>query len=100
MNGEISIIKVGELDIKKIESSGNDYLCISDFVPKEGTAGSGVTIMNWLKAGNTMSFLSLWEKINNSNFNVIGYDYIKNQKTEKGNAFLFPQLNGYKKLMQ
>lgn len=84
---EIQTIKVGNLDIKKIVVNDNDYLCISDFVPKDGTAGSGITIMNWLRAGNTISFLGLWEKINNHNFNVIGYDDIKKNKTEKGNAF-------------
>lgn len=59
MSGEISIIKVGELDIKKIESSGNDYLCISDFVPKEGNVSSGITIINWLSRIGTINFLGL-----------------------------------------
>lgn len=78
MSGEISIIKVGELDIKKIESSGNDYLCISDFVPKEGTAGSGITIIKWLSSKDTLSFLGLWEKLNNQNFNLTEFGNIKN----------------------
>lgn len=77
---EISVIKVGDLEIKKISGNNGDYLCISDFVPKEGTAGSGIAIIKWLSQKGTLEFLGLWEQLNNKeNFNVTEFGYIKNQ---------------------
>lgn len=78
--GEVTIIKVGDLAIKKTTVDGNDYLCISDFVPKEGTVGSGIAIIKWLSQKGTIEFLGLWEQLNNrENFNVSEFGNIKNQ---------------------
>lgn len=81
---ELSVIKVGDLEIKKTTVDGNDYLCISDFVPKEGTVGSGITIINWLSSKRTIEFLGLWEQLNNKSFNVMELHNIKNKASDDG----------------
>lgn len=45
---------------------------------KEGQK-SGQIIANWLRTVDTIEFLGVWEKMNNNNFNVLEYEYIKNQ---------------------
>ncbi len=54
---EIILLKVNDTEIKKIIINDQDYLCISDFVPKENTVSSGITIINWLSTRKTIEFL-------------------------------------------
>ena len=39
-------------------------------------------ILNWLRTRSTVSFLGAWEVLHNTNFNVLKYEYIKNQTGE------------------
>ena len=56
-------------------------------MPKEGTIGSGITIINWLSNQDTIKFLGLWEKLNNKDFNVMEFHNINNFSKETGKRF-------------
>ncbi|KAB1065748.1 KilA-N domain-containing protein [Salibacter halophilus] len=36
-------------------------------------------IQNWLRNRNTIEFLGIWEKLNNSNFNPIEFEGFRNR---------------------
>ncbi|GBU07393.1 hypothetical protein AwDysgo_07240 [Bacteroidales bacterium] len=63
---EVSIVKVDEAD----------YISLTDMIKaKDGD----FFFSNWLRNRNTVEFLGIWEKVNNSNFNCVEFDTIKSQ---------------------
>ena len=40
---------------------------------------TGLVIANWLRTNYTVEFMGIWEKMNNPNFNVLEFEYIKNE---------------------
>ena len=57
-----------------------DYICISDIARlknNEETAPSHI-IRNWMRSKNTIEFLIIWERLNNTNFNLLESEQIKN----------------------
>lgn len=75
------IIKVGDIDIRINQINQEDFICLTDMTKgKESDNGrSDMVIQNWMRLQNTIDFLAIWEKINNPNFNPIGFDGIKNE---------------------
>ncbi len=62
----MSKIKVKGNDITVINQNGNDYISLTDMLQaKDGD----FFITDWLRNRNTLEFLSIWETINNPNFN-------------------------------
>jgi hypothetical protein len=71
------ILQVNESDITVISRNETDYISLTDMTTtfKEGSGLIG----KWITNKNTLEYLGVWEKINNSNFNypefgVIGQD--------------------------
>jgi hypothetical protein len=59
-----------------VRKDDQDYICLTDMLKaKDGT----FFITDWLRNRNTLEFLSVWEKINNPNFNYGEFAIIKNQ---------------------
>jgi hypothetical protein len=59
-----------------VSKDDQDYICLTDMLKaKDGT----FFITDWLRNRNTLEFLSVWEKINNPNFNYGEFAIIKNQ---------------------
>ena len=59
-----------------VKKDAQDYICLTDMLKaKDGT----FFITDWLRNRNTLEFLSVWEKINNSNFNYGEFAIIRNQ---------------------
>lgn len=67
----------------KVETRENgDYICITD-IAKSGTGNHHDIVKNYLKNGNNISFLMLWEQISNSeNFNSKTAIEIKNKSVD------------------
>jgi len=58
-----------------VRKDDQDYICLTDMLKaKDGT----FFITDWLRNRNTLEFLSVWEKINNPNFNYGEFAIIKN----------------------
>ncbi|VEN74753.1 DNA-binding protein [Candidatus Desulfarcum epimagneticum] len=65
---------VQETEIHITTKNKEDYICITDMLKaKDGD----FFITDWLRNRNTLEFLSVWEKINNSNFNYGEFAIIK-----------------------
>lgn len=59
--------------------NNEDYISITDIAKYKDENRTGYIIQNWLRNRNTIEFLGIWEKLNNPDFNVIEFEYIKNQ---------------------
>jgi hypothetical protein len=79
------ILKVSWSKIRTIEINWNDFICITD-IAKEKWDRSEQIIQNWMRNRNTIEYLSLWEKLNNSNFKHLNSEVFK--KEAWLNAFL------------
>ncbi|WP_446012149.1 KilA-N domain-containing protein [Candidatus Electrothrix sp.] len=69
-------IIVQDIEIHVTNKDDQDYICLTDMVKaKDGN----FFVTDWLRNRNTLEFLSIWEKINNPNFNYGEFATIKNQ---------------------
>ena len=69
-------IQVEDKIISIVKKNEQDYICLTDMLKaKDGS----FFITDWLRNRNTLEFLSVWEKINNSNFNYGEFAIIRNQ---------------------
>ena len=74
--GKTTKIKVEEKIISIVKKDEQDYICLTDMLKaKDGN----FFITDWLRNRNTLEFLSVWEKINNPNFNYGEFATIRNQ---------------------
>ncbi len=64
----------------------NDYICLTDIAKAKNSEHSGMVIINWLKNYSTIKYLGLWETLHNPDFNVLEFEYIKNDSGE--NSFV------------
>ena len=69
-------IKVENKLISIVRQNEQDYICLTDMLKaKDGS----FFITDWLRNRNTLEFLSVWEKINNPNFNCGEFATIRNK---------------------
>lgn len=62
----MSKINVKNIEVTIINNAGQDFVCLTDMIKaKEGD----FFISDWLRNRNTLEFLSVWERLNNPNFN-------------------------------
>lgn len=75
-----------QVDSRKIRYS-DGFICLTDMAKAykngDGKAASQL-IMNWLQLRNTILFLGVVEKRNNPDFNLLGFQQIKNEYMEGG----------------
>lgn len=70
------LVKNTNISLFTIEKQ--DYISLTDIARFKDKARSDYIIQNWLRNRDTIEFLGLWEKINNSNFKSIEFDVFKN----------------------
>ena len=83
----------------KIKANGNeialltsdtDYISLTDIAKYKDSENPRYIIQNWLRNKSTIEFLGVWEQMNNSNFNRVEFNTVKNE--EGSNSFvLTPQ---------
>jgi KilA-N domain len=61
----------------------NDYISLTDMAKWKGEQ-TGVIIANWLTTKFTQDFMSAWEQMHNSDFNLIGFHNIRNETGSNG----------------
>lgn len=54
-----------------------DYISLTDMV--KGFDGGSALIEQWLKNKDTVLFLGVWEQLNNTNFNSLEFEGIRNE---------------------
>ena len=78
MKYEIStIIKVQENDVRVKRIDGLEYISLTDLARHVNEEDPSGVIRNWMSNYNSFNFYSLWEKLNNPNFNSVESDGIK-----------------------
>jgi predicted nuclease of predicted toxin-antitoxin system len=71
-----SKIQVEDKLISIIKKDEQDYICLTDMLKaKDGS----FFITDWMRNRNTLEFLSVWERINNPNFNYGEFATIRNK---------------------
>ena len=68
------------------EDFQNEYISLTDIAKKREGEYPGYVIQNWLRARSTVSFIGLWEKLHNSDFNCLEFEAIKKEAGE--NSFV------------
>jgi hypothetical protein len=61
------------VNVTKID--GQDYISLTDMAK---SYGADRVVENWLRNKNTIEFLGVWERFNNSDFNSLEFEGIKN----------------------
>ena len=70
-------IKVRGIEISIIDQESKDYISITDMT--KGFGANGGLIEKWLRNKNTLEYLSVWESMNNPNFNYPEFGVIKKE---------------------
>ncbi|WP_235376069.1 KilA-N domain-containing protein [Proteus faecis] len=70
-------ISVNNIGISVSSINDQDYISLTDMA--KGFEDSDQLIKNWLQNKNTLEFLTVWEEINNPDFNLVELHQIKNQ---------------------
>ena len=71
-------INVQGIDIVLYEEKKEDFISLTDIARHRDNERSDYILQNWMRNRSTIEFIGLWEKFNNSNFNSIEFDGIKN----------------------
>ena len=71
---------------KGLESQGKKqeegYISLTEVARAHSEDAPGYVIQSWLRSGNTLAFLNLWEQENNPNYSETGYaELLKRKKT-------------------
>jgi hypothetical protein len=62
----MSKIRVENVEINIVSENGNDFICLTDMLKsKEGD----FFINDWIRNKNTLDYISVWERLNNPDFN-------------------------------
>ena len=64
------------------EDFKNDYISLTDIARKREGEYPGYVIQNWMRAKSTISFIGLWERLHNDDFNCLEFEAIKNEAGE------------------
>jgi len=57
----------------------NDFISLTDIARYKDPKRTDYIIQNWLRNRNTIGFLGIWEKLNNTDFNPIEFDGFRNK---------------------
>jgi hypothetical protein len=80
------IVQDQEISIVK-----DDYISLTDIAKSKNSDEPKDVVKNWLRNKNTIEFLGLWEKINNSSFKGVEFDTFR---SEAGlNSFTLSPIN-------
>jgi len=76
-------LKVQDILISVSQINEEDFISLTDMARYKNAEQTGKVIQQWLRNSKTIEFLGLWEKINNPDFNLPVFEYIKNQAGSK-----------------
>ena len=79
-------ITVKNIDINVTGIGDDDYINLTDIARIVNPEFPAYVVRNWMRLRATIEFLGIWEKLNNSNFNLTEFDQIKN--ASGSNAFV------------
>ena len=79
-------ITVKDIEINVTGIDDDSFVNITDIARMVNPEFPAYVVRNWLRLRATIEFLGIWEKLNNSNFNLTEFDQIRNESGS--NAFV------------
>ena len=79
-------ITVKNIDINITGIDDDSFVNITDIARMVNSEFPAYVVRNWMRLRATIDFLGIWEKLNNSNFNLTEFDQIRNESGS--NAFV------------
>ena len=76
---------------QEVSIGKNEYISLTDIAKSKNRDEPKDVVKNWLRNKNTIEFLGLWERINNSDFKGVEFDTFKNEA--RLNTIAIEQLN-------
>lgn len=71
-------LSVNDQEISMLNRENGDYISLTD-IARQRDRAPGLVISNWMRNRFTIEFIGLWEQMNNANFNIIEFEYVKNE---------------------
>lgn len=62
-----------KMSVKQSEEQDESYISLTEIARVHSEDVPGYVIQSWLRSGNTLAFLNLWEKEHNSDYGEAGY---------------------------
>jgi hypothetical protein len=84
------IVEGIEVSIKTVDDK--DYISLTDIAKKRNNQTTDTVIQAWLKRGNTLRFLELWEQENNPDFKPLQMQGIRLELSQEANFISAKQL--------
>ncbi|MBT9099342.1 KilA-N domain-containing protein [Methylovulum psychrotolerans] len=75
MAGKNHSVVVQGIEIHITTRDDEDYISLTDMT--KAFADGELLIKSWFRNKNTIEFIGVWERINNPNFNLTGFDQVK-----------------------
>ncbi len=77
-------VNVQGTEISILTHRKDDYISLTDMAKYKNAEATGLVISHWLSTRYTVEFMGVWEKINNSDFNVTEFSNIKSESGSNG----------------
>ena len=71
------LLNVQGSSISVISQQGGEYISLTDVAKYRNRDEPFSVINNWMRSRSTISFLGLWEKLNNENFKPLEFERFK-----------------------
>ena len=71
------IVRGNKINVVRI--GGNEYISLTDLAKTQNEEAPADVVKNWLRNKETISFLGVWEELNNENFKLVEFDQFKNE---------------------
>lgn len=71
-------------DVTFFHQGTEDYISLTDLAKHKNADHTGVVIVHWLSTRYTVEFMGIWERVNNPNFNLTEFSYIRNESGGNG----------------
>ena len=65
--------------INIIRIDGKEYILLTDLAKTQNNEAPADVVKNWLRNKETISFLGIWEELNNNNFKLVEFDQFKSE---------------------
>ncbi|WP_019944448.1 KilA-N domain-containing protein [Dyadobacter beijingensis] len=78
-------LMVNDREIGMLSQGNGDYISLTDIARQKNSA-PGLVIANWMRTRFTIEFNGLWEQLHNPDFNILEFEYVKNEAG--GNSFV------------
>ena len=75
----MTVMNVSNNDIRVMRVGNEDYISLTDLARYADSEEPRLPIQNWMRNKDVISYLGLWENINNENFKRVEFDTFKNE---------------------